>query len=141
MNTLSKKGKHYLLVLSFTLAIIILYVYKLNLPTNNKKLKDNYLSIYSRWPKFSIGSDKYILECFNNDKTKPSLKLLSKLIYYKHERQECEKLASKIKNIYDIQIKISKIDLPKSFEAKVKNWLGNNEQLFKEIKTQVILSH
>lgn len=136
MKILSKIEKYFLLIIFLTVCLVILYSNKLILQTDDsQKLGDNHLDVYSKWPQFNIDSDSSSLECFN--KRNLSMKLLAK-IYFKNDKRDCSNLLDKIRTIYDIKIKSSKIDLPESFKPKVKEWLGNNEELFKEINNQVI---
>ena len=113
--------------------------------------------MYSKWPKFidlKQYSSEWVnvydnktdyfnkLKCLKKD-SKLDLKI-SNLVQINNtwslsDDIECIDLFKKLMLIYEIKIQSSSVNVPYSFESKVKTWLGNDSKLFAQVKNQVLI--
>jgi hypothetical protein len=168
MAFLRRMEKYYMIIILLFLVVFVSLFYLPRL-RSNVRLKESFgeklgllnfasnSDLYSSWPKFidiTEYSTKWLnvfdnkedyfkkLKCFNANKSLEfkisnfheiiSLWRLSK-------DEECVSLYKSFVRIYDIKIKNSNVNIPNTFVSKVKSWLGNNDKLFQQVKSQVCI--
>ncbi|XP_046582314.1 uncharacterized protein LOC124289725 [Haliotis rubra] len=98
--------------------------------------------VYSVWPQFTadtVFTEKYFDErCFRMTDMS-----IGKLDFFVKEwgmssKTECRDLYQRFTAMFSVSKRPAPVILPKPFQAKVKNWLGDSEELFQQVYKQEV---
>lgn len=104
------------------------------------------LNRYSVWPSFQPPTESQSQHTWYRFNCVPTVRefsianlgtILSE--WSKSTDVQCRKLLSTFQTIYAVSLRNGSVSLPVPFQAKVKKWLGNNEELFKDVFHQEII--
>ncbi|KAK3769585.1 hypothetical protein RRG08_007988 [Elysia crispata] len=95
------------------------------------------------WPDFSLhllNHGGFKETCLPQD-TELSIAGLPEFLkgWAKSSDKKCKNLYARFSAIYTVEKRYGNVKMPKSFEPKVRGWLGNKEELFKELFHQEII--
>ena len=101
---------------------------------------------YSRWPSFlnvdSLEKQKYSFRevCLRSKNATLTIDNIEKILnkWHKSNEDDCFLYYKLFSLIYQVEFKQNKLVLENELAVKVKNMLGNNEELFKTVYNQVI---
>ncbi|XP_071082251.1 uncharacterized protein [Haliotis cracherodii] len=99
-------------------------------------------SVYSVWPQFTtetVFTQEYFDErCFRM--TDMSIAKLDSFVkeWGQSSKSECRDLYQRFAAMFSVSKRQTPLILPNPFKAKVKNWLGNNEELFQQVYKQEV---
>lgn len=99
---------------------------------------------YLVWPSFKIDSkhdEKWLKErCLKSDKELSLEGILDTLtVWSKSSDPECRNVYTMFNSIFTITTHPARVVIPDTFAVKVKNWLGNKEELFNNVKKQTVM--
>lgn len=132
------------LLISFSLVYLVFdaySVYKIPsrlLPRKTERDRNHDYSIWPVYRHYNSNAEWVRAKCWHNENLSIS-NLYSKLMILKISSQnECRDLYERLSNIFTVTQRSGQLVLPKPFAVKVKNWLGQNEELYAEAKYQHI---
>ncbi|XP_062595639.1 uncharacterized protein LOC134256993 [Saccostrea cucullata] len=138
--------KKWQLLILLVSIVILLYLMTSFLRPSNKtqytvtKHRDNK---YIEWPALQVAGDseawfkKYCMKSEDALSLEDYPKILDK--WKKSTAFECQDMYKRFSSIFTITEHPAKVVIPETFAAKVKGWLGGNEELFNNVKDQRIL--
>jgi hypothetical protein len=140
------------LVNSLVALVLIVFVI-FSLSFNKSKYDDasNHLKVakqnfqkrksYSEWPQLSLNQidQEYVQEICLNKKTQIKIENFDQVIqeWKESKNEKCDLLYEILTLIYDIQTHTSNMSMSNKLAQKVKEWLGNDQNLFEQALSQV----
>jgi hypothetical protein len=96
---------------------------------------------YSEWPQLSLNQidQEYVQEICLNKKTQIKIENFDQVIqeWKESKNEKCDLLYEILTLIYDIQTHTSNMSMSNKLAQKVKEWLGNDQNLFEQALSQV----